>query len=183
MRFEAEFILFLQGAGEGWITFFKLITLLASWLGLFVVFVAIFVKNKKLSLAYVATFVTALILNIVLKQLIARPRPFDSYDAIINFGNEKGFSMPSSHALCAGVISVFVCYLVFNLYKSKLTRTLSILCMLLYFAMIALSRMILGVHYLTDVIAGGVLGALLAAIGIILYNVINKRLEKRNGKN
>ncbi len=183
MQFEADLITFLQGSGEGWITFFKIVTLFASWLGFSIALAFIFFKDKKLSYLFFITFFVGLAVNIALKFIIARPRPFDSYDNILNLGNEQGYSMPSSHALCAGIIAVFICITTFKSTKSKLTRSLSIVAMLLYYALIALSRMMLGVHYLTDVITGGIVGALLALLAFLLYNIFIRKMEKKHGKN
>ncbi len=183
MKFEAELITFLQGAGEGWITFFKIVTLFASWLGFAIALMVLYSKNKKLSYAFFITFFVGLAINIALKFIIARPRPFDSYSNILNLGNEDGYSMPSSHALCSAMISVFICYMTFKASKNKFTRAISIVAMLLYYALICISRMMLGVHYLTDVLAGGIVGTLLALVGILLYNIIIKKLENKHGKN
>ncbi len=182
MQFEAELISFLQGSGEGWITFFKIVTLFASWLGFSIALAFIFFKDKKLSYLFFITFFVGLAVNIALKFIIARPRPFDSYDNILNLGNEKGYSMPSSHALCAGMISVFVCVTTFKATKGKFTRAISVVAMLLYYALIAVSRMMLGVHYLTDVITGGIVGALLALMAVLLYNIFIKKWRRQHGK-
>lgn len=182
MQFEADLISFLQCGGEGWITFFKIVTLFASWLGFAVALAIIFFRDKKLSYLFFITFFVGLAINIALKFIIARPRPFDSYDNILNLGNEKGFSMPSSHALCAGMISVFICFVSFKTTKNVFTKVISVVAMLLYYALICISRMMLGVHYLTDVIVGGIVGSLLAVISILLYNIFMKKMEKRHGK-
>ena len=45
---EIEIIYALQGAGEGWITFFKIFTLFGSWLGFAVALMPLFFKDRKL---------------------------------------------------------------------------------------------------------------------------------------
>lgn len=183
MQFEADLIMFLQSSGESWITFFKLVTLFGSWLGFLTVFIYLFFKARKVSLVYAATFLFGVLTNLGVKSLVKRPRPFDSYNTIINFGNESGFSMPSSHAICAAIIAVFVCYVIFKTNKSTFTRVMSVVGMSLYFLFVALSRMVLGVHYLTDVLAGGAVGAIISIVALVLLTLYTRRMERRNGNN
>jgi len=178
MNFEKDLIIFLQSnLTTGWISFFQIVTLFGSFLGLFVTFIIIFVKNKKLAIALVATFAIASVLNHFLKAIIGRARPFDSYSQIINYGNEDGFSMPSGHSLCAGIFVTFLVYNLFLTTKNKWTRTLGTLAYGSIMVLIAFSRIVLGVHYLTDTIAGIFLGIMFAIIGIIVYNVVRKKFK------
>ena len=124
---EIEIIYALQGAGEGWITFFRIFTLLGSWLGFAVALMPLFFKDRKLSFAYVATFVFSVLFNLALKAIIARPRPFDSFEDVINYAGADGYSMPSSHAMCGAIIATFLIYflLKFNLPASLMPVCLS----------------------------------------------------------
>ena len=184
MDFEYDIIKFLQAnATTGWITFFQIVTLFGSYLGLAITFIIVFIKNKKLSLALVATFAVAGVINHFIKALIGRARPFDTYNDIINYGNEDGFSLPSGHSLCAGIFATFLVYTLFKTTKNKLDRTLGSLALGSLMLLIAFSRMVLGVHYLTDIIAGTILGILFAIVGIIVYNVVMKWMYKKFPKN
>ncbi len=180
MLVEAKIIEFLQSnASVGWIAFFKNFTMLASILGLVVFAIIIFCKDKKLSFWFILTFGFVALFNLCIKYIFKRPRPFDSYDYIFNFGNEKGYSMPSSHSAIAGMITVFICYLAFKYSKSIAIRVLTIIVMVLFTAMICLSRMVLGVHYLTDTIAGVAEGVLIGFASIKSYMEISKRIKVR----
>ena len=178
MEFEGNIIKFLQaGATTGWITFFQIITLFGSLLGFFIVFFIIFIKNKKLALAFAITFAVASIANHFLKQIIARERPFATFDFIYNYGNEDGFSMPSGHSMCAGLFATFLVYHIFCSTKNVWTRVLGTISLSLFPCLIALSRMMLGVHYLSDTIVGIFVGIIFAIIGIVLYNVAIKKIK------
>ena len=120
-------------------------------------------------------------LNMVLKHIIMRPRPYVAWEAILNLGGSTGYSMPSGHANSAMIIAVFISYLAIKHGKSKWTKVCVPIIMSLYFATICLSRIFLGQHYLTDVIAGGCEGIIVALIGIMLYNLVLKK-RKINGK-
>lgn len=179
---EIEIIYALQGAGEGWITFFKIFTLFGSWLGFAVALMPLFFKDRKLSFAYVATFVFSVLFNLALKAIIARPRPFDDFQGIINHAGADGYSMPSSHAMCGAIIATFLIYFLFGQTKNIWGRTFGMIGLSLYAILVAFSRMILGAHYLSDVAVGLIEGVLLAIIGIIVYNVICKKVEKNKKK-
>ena len=120
----------------------------------------------------------AAVFNHFLKGIIGRSRPFDTYSDIINYGNEDGYSLPSGHSMCAAIYATFLVYNLFKNTKSKLTRTLGTCAYGSLMLLVAFSRMVLGVHYLTDVIAGIILGILFALIGIIVYNVVGKKIKK-----
>ena len=181
MEFEADIIKFLQAnAGNGWITVFQIITMFGSYLGFLIAFVVIFVKNRNLSYVFAITFALASLINAGLKLIIARPRPFEAYSFISNLDGADGFSMPSGHSLCAGLFASFLTYHLWTQRKDKLTRTLGTICLSLFPVVIGFSRMILGVHYLTDVIVGIILGIMFAIVSIWVYNMVVK--SKTKGK-
>lgn len=182
MKFEADIINFLQtNASIGWITLFQLITTLGSYLGFLIVFCILFFKNRKLSYTFVATFIVASVFNHFLKAVIMRDRPFVTYPSIINYGGEDGYSMPSGHSMCGALFATFIFYLILKSHSTKGTKALGGICCALFAILIAYSRMVLGVHYLTDTIAGIFEGILFAIIGIYVYNLIVKK-SKKNAK-
>lgn len=96
-----------------------------------------------------------LILNPVVKQLVARLRPVVENPVY----RTDGWSFPSGHAM-----SSLVCYGVVALVFAPALRTGARRAVtvgtVLVVAVVGLSRMALGVHYLTDVLAGWLLGSL-----------------------
>lgn len=99
--------------------------------------------------AFVAVVVTSELCIGPLKALIDRPRP---PDALIE---TSGASLPSGHAI-AGAVSAFG--LVVVLIPSSPRRWWWIGCAAAVAGLIALSRTVLGAHWLTDVVAGVCLG-------------------------
>lgn len=181
MKFEAEIILFLQSHCSGLvIDIFRAITLFGSFIGFGIALMIVFFQNKKLSYAFVASFLVGTGMNWVLKTIIRRPRPFDFYSTILNLGAENGFSMPSGHACAAAIIAIFVAYAAIKYGKNMATRVCVPLASAVYFLAIIFSRMLLGAHYLTDVLAGGAEGAVIAILGITAFNLIMKKVA--NGK-
>ncbi len=178
MKFEADIIEFFQNnTSIGFIKLFQFLTLLGGLLGALIVFFILFFKKRSLSYAFLITFIIASIFNKVLKAIIMRDRPFEVYDYIENYGNEGGYSMPSGHSLSAAIFASFIFYLIIISSRQKSTKILGGISCFLFVVLIALSRMVLGVHFLTDTLAGIIVGILFAIIGIIIYNYIIRKLR------
>ena len=141
MTFEYEIIKFLQtNATPNWISFFQVVTMLGSYLGFFLTFIIVFLKNRKLSIALALTFAVGAVFNHFLKALIGRSRPFDKYLDIVNYGNEDGFSFPSGHSVCAGIFATYLFYTILKSSKNKLTIALGGVALSLTAILIAFSR-------------------------------------------
>lgn len=109
------------------------------------------------------TFLTG---ELLLKSLAARPRPCDDYPAVaLLLPHPGGYSFPSSHASSsfAAAVSLFLRF-----------RKPGIAALLLA-ALIAFSRVLLFVHYPTDVLAGAALGTLLALLVFLAADRISAR--------
>ena len=112
----------------------------------------IFLKNKKISILIVANLVISTGLNMLLKNIVQRPRP-EGYRLI----EESGYSFPSGHSMVSVAFYGFIVYLIWKKVKNK--RLKYLLCTLLSILAVTIgfSRIYLGVHYASDVLAGGVL--------------------------
>jgi len=111
-------------------------------------------------------FLLSSYLNICLKDLFQQPRPFD-INPNVGLSPEEGYGLPSYHAQSAlivwGGLSVWA-------HKRWLWITGIVLIILVGF-----SRIYLGVHFPTDILAGWMLGVVLLGI----YLALAARLEKR----
>ena len=114
----------------------------------------LFVKNKKISKAFLLNLILVFLLNYVLKILFSRNRPAD-----INLIVETGFSFPSGHAMMSLGIYGFLIYLLLLSDKNKISKIIGTASLVLLIFLIGISRIYLGVHYATDVIAGFVISA------------------------
>ncbi|GAB7044112.1 MULTISPECIES: phosphatase PAP2 family protein [Catenuloplanes] len=90
-----------------------------------------------------------------IKALIARDRPDPLLRAVV----EDGFSFPSGHATTSLVVLGAVAWLVSMATASHTVRATAWVAAVLLSGGIGLSRVYLGVHYPTDVLAGWILGA------------------------
>jgi undecaprenyl-diphosphatase len=106
--------------------------------------------------SWIAALVGAGILDWLLKAAIQRPRPV--YAIAILHGHS--FSFPSGHALASLVAYGMTAYFVVVLGVKDASARTTVVCVatMLIFA-IGVSRLYLGVHYFTDVIAGYAAGA------------------------
>ncbi len=156
--FELEIIKWIQQIRFSFLD--KLMELLTQ-LGDQIVFIAValiiyWFFNKKVAFKLVFVFISSAVVNELLKGVFLRPRPFNE-DPSVGVGElTHGYAFPSGHAQNTGVISTI-------LYKNYGKKSVWLKWVLLS-AMIVVpfTRLYLGQHYLTDVIAGLVIGILLA---------------------
>lgn len=104
--------------------------------------------------------VNALIVNVALKNIIDRIRPYERIqDLKLLIGVQSDSSFPSGHS--AACFSVAVVLLI------RVDKKLSI-PVLLVSTVIAFSRLYVGVHYPSDVLAGIGVGTLVACLSCLL---------------
>jgi undecaprenyl-diphosphatase len=110
----------------------------------------------------------AALLNYTAKLTFVRERP-DLWNQLIQ---ETTYSFPSGHA--AGSSALAVC-IVALLWRTK-CRIPALIIAPLYIVLIGFSRMYLGVHYLTDIVAGWIVGI---SWTLIIISIIYYRRKKR----
>lgn len=112
-------------------------------------------KNKKLGLKIAAALIFSIYTNILLKEITAVPRPI-TYPGIrsLFISSAGGFSFPSGHA--QGTATLWGTIMFY--YNSAAVKTIGAFAI----ALVSISRLYLGVHWPQDVIAGIVLGLVIA---------------------
>ncbi|MHB8860485.1 MAG: phosphatase PAP2 family protein [Minisyncoccota bacterium] len=118
---------------------------------------------------FVTTLAGAAVSGLALKDIVQRARP----DGLIPAITESGFSFPSGHAVASMAFYGFVAFLLCRQYPrhAKLIGAAAAAIILA----IGFSRLYLGVHFPSDVIAGYVLGGLWLLIGIEITNRFLRR--------
>ena len=137
------------------------------WIVLAVVLL-ILPKTRKTGIIVVAALLADLVLcNLILKNLVARVRPYDINTAIaILIKKPLDFSFPSGHtaASFAAMTALFL---------AKMKKAW--IAALILAVLIAFSRVYFYVHYPTDVLGGAVVGILSGIIGYAIVEKIDKR--------
>lgn len=108
------------------------------------------------------------------KTLISRERPVDVAYYVV-----EHFSFPSGHATTAIALYGLLAYFLYRHYHAHAQRKLLLWLAAVLILVVGFSRIYLGVHYLSDVLAGFLLGALWLLVGISLVEVMLHRKKKR----
>ena len=126
-----------------------------------------------------ALFLSLLINNVFLKNFIARSRPFDVISSLVPLITKPtDYSFPSGHTACSFAVGFFL--------FRKLPKKYGIPALLLA-VLISFSRLYVGVHYPSDVIAGMISGICISylaepvtsGIETIYRQIGKKKTEKR----
>lgn len=169
----------LHGISCGFLTFlFKLITFIGEK-GIVFFLVALilmcFSKTRKLGVClFGAVACGALITNVILKDMIARPRPFETEELFrrwwIDVGapEEDGFSFPSGHvtAAAAGMMAI-------RLMQGKKWTWPAIG----WIALMMIARNYLMAHYPSDVLAALIIGIFSAFVAFLITRLIFEFLD------
>lgn len=166
---------FIYGLRADWLTvFFKGVTFLADPWTLVVICAALLVFPKTtLRFGIPISIVTGLgaLAHKGIKLLIMRERP----DELLHLIEESGYSFPSGHANAGLIFYIFLTFLIGRALKQKhfddLGHLITVVFSIIVF-LIGISRIYLGVHYPTDIVAGWCLGGILLIIFISLYDAL-----------
>lgn len=180
---EIEILNFIHEAlhGYGWLNYtMKYLSALASGGAISIALCAvllIFRRTRRCGIAMaIALVLDVLIVNILLKNIVGRERPWtheelywaeDFYKAY-GIDLSLDYCFPSGHTavtFCAAV--VLLCF-----YKAKGIPAV------LVAALIGFSRIYLGEHYLTDVLGGLVIGSLCGVAGYFIYRALERAVLK-----
>ncbi len=128
-------------------------------------------KTRKVgAISGVALLLSLLINNNLIKNIVQRPRPFVTFtDLQIIIPTPSEFSFPSGHTS-----SSFAAAAVFYRHLPKKLGIPSVVLA----GLIGFSRLYVGVHYPTDVIAGVIMGILLSYLAEFIINLFLKKLIK-----
>ena len=177
LNLDGGFLLFLQESVRNPMldSFMKFITALGNggmiWIGA-TILLLIPKKTRKIGMMSAVALLGSLIINNnIIKNIVQRPRPFVTFtDLQIIIPTPSEYSFPSGHTS-----SSFAAAAVFYRHLPKKLGLPSVILA----GLIGFSRLYVGVHYPTDVIAGVIMGILLSYLAEFLVNLLSNKLKKQ----
>jgi len=114
-----------------------------------------------------------------LTYLFARPRPVfsENIGAVINY-----FSFPSGHMISSVICFAFLAYFFVPIISSRFWKAVVILSAVLLVLFVGSSRFFMGAHYLTDIVAGTMVGIVWFCIVVMSIERISRKGEKKHVK-
>jgi membrane-associated phospholipid phosphatase len=104
-----------------------------------------------------------MLLNVALKNLFMRPRP-QLDEPLVQLAT---FSFPSGHAVASTVFYGSLCALAFARWRGAGARAAAVAMAMLMVLLVTFSRVYLGAHYLTDVVAGVAVGTICLVLFLV----------------
>ena len=143
---------------------FQFITSLSDYGWFWILIIIVLLINKKTRkaglIALVSFVLCALVVNVFMKPLFMRIRPYDLVDHLIYIGEKPwDYSFPSGHTSAAFSVAL-ICFW-------QLDKKYSWIFMLIA-ALIGFSRLYLGVHYPSDVLGGFL-------VAFVISYIVNKK--------
>lgn len=179
-----EWIQTIQG------TFFDKIMVAITTMGeggiVFILLALALICTKKYRKAGFAVLAALLVMevgnNLILKEIFARPRPFNlaeadpvkyawwaqSYQFPALVSEPSSYSFPSGHTSSAFAAAIAVLW-----YDRKIGIPTTIFAFIMGF-----TRIYVEVHYPSDVIAGAIVGVVYALLGVLLIKYLYPHIEK-----
>jgi len=150
-----------------WDAFFVTITQLGGVIGIITLTIGLLLvltlrHKRRAAFVLALTVGGAALLNLVLKLIFERARP-DLWDQLIV---ETSYSFPSGHAMLSAALALAVIYIFWTTrYRWPVAVSAS-----LYILVIGLSRLYLGVHYPTDIVAGWLVSGAWLLVVVVVTN-------------
>ncbi len=122
-------------------------------------------KEHKKAIVFLTAYLGGIALNKILKELFQVPRPSDALIPI------QGYSFPSGHAMSAVIFYSLLVFMFYKKIQNKIARIIFIVANGLIILLVGLSRVMLKVHTIYDVVGGYVIGLLWL---FIIYKILEK---------
>lgn len=132
-------------------------TSIVMWLTVAAVGVLLVLRHLRGAVALALAVLATQLVVTVAKALMARPRPADE----IAVADPSGWSFPSAHSASAVALYVMLALIATTLWRRQLRPAVAFAVAGAVVAIIGFSRVYLGAHYPTDVVAGWLTGGIL----------------------
>ena len=101
------------------------------------------------------------------------------YHTVFRIVDESGYSFPSGHSMASMAFYGFLTYLIYKNVENKYIKWALCTILTLLIILIGISRIYLGVHYTSDVLAGFTISV---SYLIIYTSIVKKFIWKREEK-
>ncbi len=128
-------------------------------------------NRQRTALFVLAASIGGLLLSTLLKEMFQRERP----DLVPHLSNVYTHSFPSGHSMISAAVYLTMGALLARTVKDPATRIYCVAVAALVTGLVGLSRVYLGVHYPTDVLAGWAAGGSWAVICWLVAAYLQKR--------
>jgi undecaprenyl-diphosphatase len=130
-------------------------------------------ERYRTAVGVLATAGSGEIANYAMKNLFLRPRP----DVVLHLRDVTSTSFPSGHAMESAIIYLTLGAMLMRLADRRVTKIYCMGIAIFLTLLVGVSRVYLGVHYPTDVVAGWMFGFFWAS----LCWIVAKRFERETG--
>jgi membrane-associated phospholipid phosphatase len=160
-----DWVIAIQSLG-GWLEPpMRLLTYLGSEDFFFIVLPLVYWSiDSRIGLQIALVLSTSSILNSIFKLAFASPRPYWVSEQVRAYAAESSFGIPSGHAQYAVAI--------WSVMANGVRRRWAWIAALVLMLLIGASRVYLGVHFVQDVIAGWLIGAVILGVFMGLWNPV-----------
>ena len=174
LQLDGELLLAIQTLHQGWldplVSFYtKLGDAGLLWIALSLAMLFFKPTRRAGALALCAMILGLIVTNLTIKPLISRPRPWLDWPIIPLVTEKDPNSFPSGHTNAAFAFAVAVC-----MSAPKKWMKITAVCMA---AVMGLSRLYVGVHFPSDVLAGAVVGSLCGFAGAFVVRKVWERIH------
>jgi undecaprenyl-diphosphatase len=166
LGFDASVTATITGPGiptDVWLAFTALGGAVLIPIGVIFVAILLWRRSYRLALIVAVALIGAALGTELFKDVVSRPRPPGDADA-----SAEGYSFPSGHTLNSTVTYGLIALVIWRSRLATWARRLSVAILVTLPVLVGLSRIALGVHYPSDVLAGWLAGIAVISVVAVL---------------
>lgn len=178
LQFDKQVLIFLNGLGtETWDSFWLFATKQFNWTPLFLLILFVLFRHLGWKRGLFLLFFTALLIAFtdqftnLIRIVFKRLRPVNDPTVVEYLRIQirpKNYSFTSGHATTSTAVAIFLIRVLKPYVKY-------IVYFLVFPLVFSYSRLYLGVHYLTDVVAGACIGITIAQVAFYIHRALEAR--------
>lgn len=135
--------------------------------------------DKRFGYKFINVFMLGQLCVGAVKTLIKRPRPYTVEGVESIFAPTSGWSFPSGHSYNLSNVTTQLCFYTYKNSEKGHRRNFVIVLVggILLTLIVMFSRVYLGQHYVTDVLAGSIIGIMVAMVGSVCFELLKNKEE------